>query len=100
MPPVVIENPVINSPFEEPQRHFRFTDDGITNEIVDARRVSSYFIPIPQPKKRVKAAAGRSLWVPAVNNHGGFGQWAFLEITDPWDAKNAIRSFVRSDFPR
>jgi type III restriction enzyme len=53
MPQVVIENPVINSPFEEPQRHFRFTDDGITNEIIDARRISSYFIPIPQPKKRV-----------------------------------------------
>lgn len=29
----LIENPVINSPFEEPRRHFRFTDDGITDEI-------------------------------------------------------------------
>ena len=35
MKQVVIENPVINSPFEEPQRHFRFTDEGITNEIVE-----------------------------------------------------------------
>lgn len=26
MTQVVIDNPVINSPFEEPQRHFRFTD--------------------------------------------------------------------------
>jgi hypothetical protein len=25
----LIENPVINSPFAEPRRHFRFTDDGI-----------------------------------------------------------------------
>ena len=24
----------------------------------------------------------RSLWVPAVNNHGGLGRWAFLEVTD------------------
>ena len=23
--------------------------------------------------------------IPAVNNHGGFGRWAFLEITDPYD---------------
>lgn len=30
MSQVVIENPVINSPFYEPTRHFRFTDEGIT----------------------------------------------------------------------
>jgi type III restriction enzyme len=52
MSQVVIENPVINSPFFEPQRHFKFDDDGITDEIVDTRRKSSYFTPIPQPKKR------------------------------------------------
>ena len=52
MPQVVIGNPVINSPFKEPTRHFRFTDDGITNEIVDGRRISSYFVPIAAPKKK------------------------------------------------
>jgi type III restriction enzyme len=52
MKQVVIENPILNSPFEEPQRHFRFTEDGITDEIVEARRVSSYFMPIPQPRKK------------------------------------------------
>ena len=30
MSDAIIENPVINSPFEEPTRHFRFGDDGIT----------------------------------------------------------------------
>jgi type III restriction enzyme len=49
---VVIENPVINSPFAEPVRHFRFTEQGITNEIANGRRVSSYFIPIPRAKKK------------------------------------------------
>lgn len=29
-----------------------------------------------------------------INNHGGFGSWAFLEIVDPWDAKKAIREFL------
>lgn len=51
---VVIENPVINSPFNEPKRHFRFSDEGITNEIVESRRVSAYFIPIAAPKKKGK----------------------------------------------
>ena len=49
---VVIENPVINAAFREPDRHFRFTDEGITSDIVAGRRVSSYFIPIAQPKKK------------------------------------------------
>jgi len=49
---VVIENPVLNLPFSEPNRHFKFTEDGITDEIIDERRVSSYFVPIAPPKKR------------------------------------------------
>jgi type III restriction enzyme len=49
---VVIENPIINSPFDEPLRHFRFSDEGITNEIDNGRRPSSYFVPIAKPKKK------------------------------------------------
>jgi len=52
MSQVVIENPIINSPFDEPARHFRFSDEGITSEIVDGRRTSSYFVPIAKPKKK------------------------------------------------
>ncbi|WP_206922647.1 BPTD_3080 family restriction endonuclease [Alicyclobacillus suci] len=60
MSQVVIENPVINSPFEIPRRHFRFTDEGITSEIVEERRKSAYFIPVPQPKKKTQATL--DLW--------------------------------------
>jgi len=52
MSQAVIENPIINSPFDEPTRHFRFSDEGITNEIDDGRRTSSYFVPIARPKKK------------------------------------------------
>ncbi len=52
MPPVTIANPILNSPYVEPQRHFRFDDEGITSEIVEKRRLSGYFVPIPQPKKK------------------------------------------------
>ena len=52
MSQVVIENPIINSPFDEPTCHFRFADEGITDEIVDGRRSSSYFVPIARPKKK------------------------------------------------
>ena len=50
--PIVIENPVLNTPYKEPTRHFRFTDEGITDEIVASRRRSSYFVPLPRPKKK------------------------------------------------
>jgi type III restriction enzyme len=54
-------------------------------------------IEVTGEKKKDKAAkvsTARTLWVPAVNNHGGFGRWAFVEIADPWDAKNFIRSKI------
>jgi len=52
VPSAVIENPILNSAFAEPSRHFRFDDDGITNEVDDTRRPSSYFVPIAATKKR------------------------------------------------
>lgn len=52
MPDVIIENPILNSPFEESRRHFRFTEEGITDEVAEGRRISQYFVPIPRSKKR------------------------------------------------
>lgn len=57
---VVIENPIINTPFAEPTRHFHFTEEGITDQIDEGRRPSSYFIPIAQPKKN----RGKQLVLP------------------------------------
>jgi hypothetical protein len=71
MPQVVIENPILNSPYAEPRRRFRFGDDGVTEVWKD---------------KSGTTATAWMLWVPVINNHGGYGRWAFVEITDPWDA--------------
>jgi type III restriction enzyme len=54
-------------------------------------------IEVTGEKKKEKAAkvmTARTLWVPAVNSHGAFGRWAFLEVTDPYDVLEPIRSFV------
>ena len=45
--------------------------------------------------KAAKVATARNLWTPAVNNHGGFGRWVFVEITDPWDAETTIRRLLK-----
>ena len=63
MKQVVIENPILNSPFSEPARHFRFSDEGITDEIVDTRRISTYFIPIAQPKKKGRQLSFETEWL-------------------------------------
>lgn len=62
MPQVVIENPILNSPFAEPARHFKFSDEGITDQVVERRRTSAYFIPIAKPKKKGKQLAFDTEW--------------------------------------
>jgi len=62
MSQVVIENPIINSPFDEPGRHFKFDDEGITNEIAEGRRTSQYFVPIAKPKKKGKQLQFDTEW--------------------------------------
>ena len=48
---LVIANPIINGPYDEPARHFRFDADGITDQVDDGRRPSSYIVPVPRPRK-------------------------------------------------
>ncbi len=46
VPDAVIDNPILNSPYAEPDSHWRFGEHGITNEVVRSRRSSAYFMPI------------------------------------------------------
>jgi type III restriction enzyme len=53
---VVIENPILNSPFAEPSRHFRFDEtNNITTDILPGRRPSSHVVPVAQPRARRNA---------------------------------------------
>lgn len=63
MPQVVIENPILNSPYEEPSSYRLFDDDGITNNTAAGRRPSSYFVPIAAPKKKGKQLAFETEWI-------------------------------------
>jgi type III restriction enzyme len=47
-----------------------------------------------EDKKATKVSTAEDLWVRAVNNQGGFGRWAFLEVADPWHAKETIRKAI------
>ncbi len=45
-------------------------------------------------QKQAKVDTARDLWIPAVNNWGGLGRWAFLEVTHMENAVALIRSRV------
>ncbi len=47
-------------------------------------------------KKEAKSSTAETLWVPAVNNAGQWGRWAYIEIRDPWDAEKTLRASVQA----
>jgi hypothetical protein len=52
MPPVDIENPIINSPFAEPIKHFQFdSENNITANTVQGRRPTFPSQMIPEGSK-------------------------------------------------
>jgi len=69
--------------------HIRDKDNELINLIVEVTGEK-------RKDKAAKVSTARNLWIPAVNNHGGLGRWAFLEISDPWDAKNIIRGALKA----
>ena len=56
------ENPILNSPYEYPSRHWELDRDGQpTQKIVDSRRPAEFISPVPKPKKRGSAASQEPL---------------------------------------
>ncbi len=49
------QKPILNSPYEYPERHWELNDDGQpTHNIQQKRRPASFITPVPKPKKRRK----------------------------------------------
>lgn len=47
------EQPILNSPYGYPSRHWELDSDGQpTNHIVDTRRSAKFITPVPRPRKR------------------------------------------------
>ncbi len=47
-----MKSPILNSPYFEPSRHFKADERGLTEEIIDSRRPSSFYIPVPRAKTK------------------------------------------------
>ena len=62
MPADFFQQPILNSPYERPGRHWQVDDSGQpTGREVGSRRPARFVSPIPQPKKRSKAAVQAAL---------------------------------------
>jgi type III restriction enzyme len=127
MADVVIENPILNTPPREtldsmPEivRFVKnqnlgftipFTGDGqqrnyipdfivVLRDREDPEDLLHLIIEVTGEKKRDKESkvqTAQTLWVPAVNNHGGLGRWSFLEIRDAWDVKRPILQLLSNE---
>jgi type III restriction enzyme len=47
-----------------------------------------------QAMRASKAEAARERWCPAVNNHGGFGRWDYVEISNMEHADSALNEAI------
>lgn len=45
-----MKSTILNSPYFEPKKHFASDNRGITENILDSRRPSSFYIPVPRAK--------------------------------------------------
>src|SRR3954467_7001894 len=53
MSDLFFDHPILNSPYEQPTRHWELDDSGQpTQRVLDARRKASFITPIPKPKKQ------------------------------------------------
>lgn len=58
----VINDPILNSPFTEPARHWVLGENGIpTGATASGRRRSEFVVPVPPPKHKTKAQASLDL---------------------------------------
>ena len=62
MTDLFFEQPVLNSPYERPSRHWELDETGQpTQQVVEHRRPAEFVTPIPQPKRRKGAAQQAAL---------------------------------------
>ena len=56
------EKPILNSPYENPSRHWELDADGQpTQRIIQSRRSAEFITPIPKPRKRKRPAEQREM---------------------------------------
>jgi len=88
-----LANPVLNSAYEEPTRHFEMGPQGPTGVIAESRRPSEFFVPIPKPKKGRGKQAQLAFDFDALSEER-------VEKNDKIDQlRDALRDWRRQNYP-
>jgi type III restriction enzyme len=84
------ERPILNSPYEYPNRHWELDGQGQpTHQIVESRRKVSLITPIPTPKKKKGGASQQQMVFDE-----GLGLSSDGQQYDPTSIINEVRSIV------
>src|SRR5438876_4048315 len=84
------EQPILNSPYDLPERHWELDAQGQpTQQIIETRRRAEFITPIPKPKKR-KGAASQ----PTLVFDEGKGLSTQEQQYDPTSIINEVRGLV------
>ena len=57
------DNPILNSPYEYPARHWELRNGQPTQSVIDGRRGADFFTPIPKPRRRSRRASRQEEFV-------------------------------------
>lgn len=84
------KEPILNSPYEYPEKHWELDDDGQpTQKIIDSRRRAEFITPIPKPRKRKSEADQQKLAFDE-----GVGLSDENQQYDPTSVINTLRKHV------
>ncbi len=84
------EQPILNSPYQYPARHWELDKDGQpTQQILEYRRSADFITPIPKTKKQKRASAQ----MPLVLDEGK-GLSTAVQQYDPTGNINLVRGYV------
>src|SRR5271154_5498152 len=56
------KEPILNSPYDYPGRHWELENGQPTGKIAEGRRKASFITPIPKTKKQKKSAQGQLIF--------------------------------------
>jgi type III restriction enzyme len=86
------EQPILNSPYAYPARHWELDEDGQpTNRILDLRRSAKFVTPVPKPRRRRQPSAPQQIQMVFDE---GLGLSTAEQQYDPTSIINAIRDRV------
>lgn len=90
MTDLFFQQPILNSPYDYPGRHWELDTDGQpTSKVLESRRRSDLITPVPKPKKRKAPATQGSLGL-----HAGDGISSDIQEYNPTPIINEVRRFV------